>query len=54
MYTYEVSTAPVMCGILSNGVVVDHSGPWESVEIATEWAEAFVDKCNSGYVPFSE
>jgi hypothetical protein len=54
MYTYEVSAAPVMCDILSDGTVVDRSGPWESLEIATEWAEAFTAKCNSGYVPFSE
>lgn len=54
MYTYEVSGTPPMCKILKDSVVIDNSGPWESAEAATAWAEAFVAKCNAGYVPFSE
>ena len=53
MYTYEVTSNPPMCKILKDGVVIDHSGPWESNEAATVWAEAFVAKCNAGYNPFT-
>lgn len=53
MYTYEVTSNPPMCKILKDGSVIDHSGPWESEEAATAWAELFVAKCNSGYNPFS-
>jgi len=54
MYTYEVTGTPPMCKILKDNVVIDNSGPWESAEAATDWAQAFVEKCNNGYVPFSE
>jgi hypothetical protein len=53
MYTYEVSGTPVMCKIMKDSVVVDNSGPWESLQAATDWAELFVEKCNAGYVPFT-
>jgi hypothetical protein len=53
MYTYEVTDNPPMCSVAKDGVVIDHSGPWESVAAATEWAELFVAKCNGGYNPFS-
>jgi hypothetical protein len=53
MYTYEVTDNPPMCNVLKDGSVVDSSGPWESVEAATAWAELFVAKCNGGYNPFS-
>jgi hypothetical protein len=54
MYTYEVTNNPPMCKILKDGQVLDNSGPWESVEAAEAWAQLFVEKCNNGYVPFSE
>jgi hypothetical protein len=41
-----------MCNIFKDGVVVDASGPWESEDAATTWAEEFVNKCNNGYEPF--
>ena len=53
MYTYEVLSNPPMCNILKNGVVIDASGPWESEEAATAWAQLFVAKCNGGYDPFT-
>jgi hypothetical protein len=54
MYTYEITDNPPMCKILKDGQVIDNSGPWESVAAATDWAVLFVEKCNDGYVPFSE
>jgi len=54
MYTYEVTDNPPMCKILKDGVTVDHSGPWESTQAATDWATLFVEKCNAGYSPFSD
>jgi hypothetical protein len=54
MYTYQVLEDPVICLILKDEVVIDESGPWESVAAATNWASLFVEKCNQGYVPFSE
>jgi hypothetical protein len=54
MYTYEVTDNPPMCKILKDGKVIDNSGPWESTDSAEGWALAFVEKCNNGYVPFSE
>jgi hypothetical protein len=42
-----------MCNILKNGVIIDASGPWESEEAATAWAQLFVAKCNGGYEPFT-
>lgn len=54
MYTYEVTDNPPMCKIMKDSQVIDASGPWESVEAAEAWAQAFVNKCNAGYVPFSE
>lgn len=54
MYTYEVTNNPPMCKILKDGSVIDNSGPWESTKAAEDWAKLFVEKCNNGYVPFSE
>jgi hypothetical protein len=48
MYTYEVVGNPPMCKDYFKDVVVDHSGPWESVEAAELWAEAYTNKLNSG------
>ncbi|WJZ48561.1 hypothetical protein [Actinomycetia phage DSL-LC01] len=47
-YTYEVAEDPAMVKIFKNGVLVDHSGPWESVSSASDWAEVFVSKLNAG------
>lgn len=48
MYTYEVSGEPPMCKVFFNDAVVDNSGPWESVEAAELWAEAYTNKLNAG------
>jgi hypothetical protein len=48
MYTYEVVGTPPMCKVYFNESVVDHSGPWESVEAAETWAEAYTNKLNAG------
>jgi hypothetical protein len=50
MFTYEVSDNPPMCRIISNESVIDESGPWESVESAQTWAEAYTNKLNSGII----
>jgi hypothetical protein len=52
MYTFEVLVDPIMSNILKDGVVIDHTGPWESTEAATAWATLFVEKCNGGFDPF--
>lgn len=54
VYTYEVQGDPVMCKVFKDGELIDHSGPWESAQVAEQWADAFVAKCNSGYVPFTD
>lgn len=52
MYTFEVLSDPNMCNILKDGLIIDHSGPWESTQAATDWATLFVEKCNGGFDPF--
>jgi hypothetical protein len=47
-YTYTVDDDPVMVKIFKSGILVDNSGPWESVASATEWVEVFVAKLNAG------
>lgn len=47
-YTYEVNEEPTMVKIFKSGILVDHSGPWESVAAATEWVEVFIAKLNAG------
>ena len=37
-----------MCKVYFNESVIDHSGPWESVESAEIWAEAYTNKLNAG------
>ena len=46
MYTYVVDDNPPMCTVYNNEEVYDLSGPWESVEAASAWAQEFVDKLN--------
>jgi hypothetical protein len=47
-YSYEVTDNPPMAKIQSNGQTIDLSGPWESVEAATDWAEAYTNQLNQG------
>jgi hypothetical protein len=47
-YAYTVDEQAVSVEITKNGVVVDVSGPWESVDAATSWAEVMVSRLNSG------
>jgi hypothetical protein len=54
MYTFDITSNPAMCEILKDGVVIDRSGPWESVVAAEDWAMQFTEKCNAGYTPFTE
>ena len=49
-YSYEVTDNPPMAKIQSNGETVDLSGPWESVQAAEEWAEAYTNQLNQGLV----
>jgi hypothetical protein len=37
-----------MSKILSNGKIIDESGPWESVESAETWASAYTNGLNEG------
>jgi len=46
-YSFEV-TDELICEISKDGDVVDATGPWESAEAATEWADIIVDELNSG------
>ena len=48
--SYEVTDNPPMAKIQSNGETVDLSGPWESVQAAEEWAEAYTNQLNQGLV----
>jgi hypothetical protein len=44
--TYDNPRGP-MVEILDGANVIDESGPWESIESATTWAEAYVGLKNS-------
>jgi hypothetical protein len=46
-YSFEV-TEDLICEISKDGEVLDATGPWESEESATEWAEVMVEELNSG------
>jgi hypothetical protein len=46
-YSFEV-TEDLICEISKDGEVVDSTGPWESEESATEWAEVMVEELNTG------
>jgi len=46
-YSFEV-TEDLICEISKDGEVVDATGPWESEESATEWAEVMVEELNTG------
>ncbi len=51
MFSYTIITenGPLV-QILYGDNVIDESGPWESLESATNWASAYVNKLNSGAV----
>lgn len=50
IYTFQITGNPPMCKVYSNGTIIDQSGPWESVESAQTWAEAYTNKLNSGII----
>ncbi len=50
MYTFEIVGDPPLCRVLSDGIVIDESGPWESAESAEMWATAFTNKLNDGLI----
>lgn len=50
MYTYEVTEEPVLAKIYYDQNIIDTVGPWESVESAELWAEAYVNKSNLGII----
>jgi len=48
MYTYEVTDTPPMARIFFDDNVIDVVGPWDQLESAQTWAEAYVNKLNLG------
>lgn len=50
MYTFEIVGDPPICKVFSDILVIDESGPWESVESATLWATAYTNKLNDGLI----
>ena len=48
MFSYHIVPDPLLVQILDGENVIDESGPWESMESATSWASAYVNKLNSG------
>jgi len=50
MYTFEIVGDPPICKILSDSLVIDESGPWETVEAANSWATAYTNKLNDGLI----
>jgi hypothetical protein len=50
MYTFEIIGDPPRALIKSNDIIIDNSGPWESVESATTWASTYANALNEGTV----
>ena len=48
MFTYVVIPDGPLVQILLYDNVIDESGPWESLEAAINWAEAYVARKNAG------
>ena len=48
MFSYHIVPEQLLVQILYGENVIDESGPWESLESATNWAIAYVNKLNSG------
>jgi len=44
-YTYTI-TEELSCIIRKNNTDIDVSGPWESEESASAWAQAYVEELN--------
>lgn len=50
MFTFEVVGTPPMALVKSDGVIIDNSGPWESIESATIWASTYTNALNEGII----
>lgn len=48
MFSFEVVEPGPYVRISVDGSIIDESGPWESVEAATSWATAYVNRMNAG------
>jgi hypothetical protein len=48
MFSYYIVHESLLVQILYGDNVIDESGPWESLESASQWAEAYVAKMNVG------
>ncbi len=48
MFSYQVLHETLLVQILYGDNVIDESGPWESLQSAVSWAEAYVAKMNAG------
>lgn len=55
MFSYILIENGPYIQILHGDNIIDESGPWESIESAVHWAEAYVGKKNAGieepYIP---
>jgi hypothetical protein len=48
MFSYQIVHESILVQILYGDNVIDESGPWESLQSAVNWAEAYVAKMNAG------
>jgi hypothetical protein len=48
MYSYLIIEEQLLVQIFYGSSMIDESGPWESIESATSWAEMYVSHKNSG------
>jgi hypothetical protein len=48
MFSYSIVHENILVQILYGDNVIDESGPWESLNSAVQWAEAYVAKMNAG------
>lgn len=48
MFSYHIVPEQLLVQILHGDNVIDESGPWESMESASNWAEAYVNRLNAG------
>ena len=47
-YTYEIEENPPMAKIYKDGLLIDSSGPWESISAAADWVTLMVSRLNAG------
>jgi hypothetical protein len=47
MFSYVIIEDQLLVQILHGDNVIDESGPWESIQSASTWAEAYVGLKNS-------